>query len=55
MGNDIIRETLEIKWQDKSISDVLDLTVSEGLELFNAVPNDPRKIRNIKRSWFRLY
>ena len=32
------RETLEVKWRDKSISDVLDMTVSEGAELFKAVP-----------------
>ena len=27
------RETLEVKWRDKSISDVLDMTVKEGAEL----------------------
>merc|ERR1712023_39679 len=32
------RETLEVKWRDKSISDVLDMTVKEGVELFKAVP-----------------
>ena len=32
------RETLEVKWKDFSISDVLDMTVSEGAELFKAVP-----------------
>ena len=32
------RETLEVKWRDKSISDVLDMTVSEGTDLFKAVP-----------------
>ena len=42
------RETLEIKWQDKSISDVLDLTVSEGLELFNAVPMIRDKLETLK-------
>ena len=42
------RETLEIKWQDKSISDVLDLTVSEGLELFNAVPMIREKLETLK-------
>ena len=26
------RETLDIKWQNHSISDILDLTVSEGLK-----------------------
>ena len=32
------RETLEITFKDKSIADVLDMTVEEGLEFFAAVP-----------------
>ena len=32
------RETLEVTFKDKSIADVLDMTVEEGLELFQAVP-----------------
>ncbi|WP_426959866.1 excinuclease ABC subunit UvrA [Muricoccus radiodurans] len=32
------RETLEVKFRGKSISDVLDMTVTEGLEFFSAVP-----------------
>ena len=32
------RETLDIKFKDKSIADVLDMTVSEGAEFFRAVP-----------------
>ena len=32
------RETLEIKFKDKSIADVLDMTVAEGKEFFKAVP-----------------
>ncbi|MBL1148188.1 MAG: excinuclease ABC subunit UvrA [Pseudomonadota bacterium] len=32
------RETLEIKYRGKSISDVLDMTVEEGLDFFKAVP-----------------
>lgn len=32
------RETLEILYKDKSISDVLEMTVEEGLEFFKAVP-----------------
>jgi excinuclease ABC subunit A len=32
------RETLEVTFKEKSIADVLDMTVEEGLELFQAVP-----------------
>ena len=32
------RETLEIRFRDKSIADVLDMTVEEGVEFFKAVP-----------------
>ncbi len=33
-GKDIIKETLEVKYKGKSISDVLDMTVEEALEFF---------------------
>ena len=33
------RETLEIKWRGKSISDILDMTVEEGLSFFKAIPS----------------
>jgi excinuclease ABC subunit A len=32
------RETLEVKFKDKSIADVLEMTVDEGAEFFKAVP-----------------
>ena len=32
------RETLEVQFKQKSIADVLDMTVEEGIELFQAVP-----------------
>lgn len=32
------RETLEIKYKDKSIADVLEMTVDEALEFFNKMP-----------------
>ena len=42
------RETLDIKWQNHSISDVLDLTVSEGLKLFQAVPMIRDKLKTLE-------
>ena len=43
------RETLEVKWKDFSISDVLDMTVSEGAELFKAVPLIYEKLQTLER------
>ncbi|GAB4094308.1 excinuclease ABC subunit UvrA [Flaviaesturariibacter terrae] len=39
------RETLEIRYKGKSISDVLNLTVEEAVEFFSAVPYIYRKIK----------
>jgi excinuclease ABC subunit A len=39
------RETLEIRYKGKSIADVLDLTVEEAVEFFQAVPFIYRKIK----------
>ncbi|HMH22730.1 MAG TPA: excinuclease ABC subunit UvrA [Puia sp.] len=39
------RETLEIRYKGKSISDVLDMTVEEAVEFFQNVPYLYRKIR----------
>jgi excinuclease ABC subunit A len=43
------RETLDILYKGKSISDVLDMTVDEGANLFNAVPSIRDKLETLKR------
>ncbi len=42
------RETLEIYFKNKSIADVLDLTVEEGVELFKAVPSIRDKLATLQ-------
>ena len=41
------RETLEINYKGKSISDVLEMTVDEALEFFSAIPQIARKLKTI--------
>jgi len=43
------RETLEILYRGKSISDVLEMTVEEGAEFFKAVPSIRDKLVTLKR------
>ena len=43
------RETLEVKFRDHSISDVLDMTIEAGAELFRAVPSIAEKLETLKR------
>ena len=43
------RETLEVGFRGKSIADVLDMTVEEGLEFFKAVPSIRDKMSTLNR------
>jgi len=43
------RETLEVKFRDYSIADVLDMTVEAGADLFKAVPSISEKLETLKR------
>ncbi len=43
------RETLEVKFKDKSIADVLDMTVTESADFFRAVPSVREKMDTLVR------
>jgi len=47
LGRRYNRETLEILYKGKSISDVLNMTVEEGVEFFKAIPNIYRKLKTL--------
>ena len=48
-GRRFNRETLEVKFKGKSISDILNMTVQEGLEFFKAIPAISKKLETLKK------
>ena len=49
LGKRYNRETLEIKFKDKNISDILEMTVNEAEDFFKAVPSIREKMSTLKR------
>jgi excinuclease ABC subunit A len=47
-GKRFNRETLEIRYKGKSISDVLDMTIREAVDFFEAIPKIYRKLKTIE-------
>ncbi len=48
-GKRFNRETLEVKYKDKSIADVLDMTVDEAHQFFNAIPSIKNKLELLQK------
>ncbi|MBR6835436.1 MAG: ATP-binding cassette domain-containing protein, partial [Oscillospiraceae bacterium] len=47
-GHRYNRETLEVKYKDKSIYDVLEMTVDEGVSFFENIPKIARKLKTLQ-------
>ncbi len=47
-GNRYNKETLEIRYKEKNISDVLNMTVEQALEFFNAIPSLKIKLATLE-------
>ncbi|WP_461534114.1 excinuclease ABC subunit UvrA [Sinomicrobium sp.] len=47
-GKRFNRETLEIRYKGKSISDVLDMTINEAVDFFENIPKIYRKLKTIQ-------
>jgi excinuclease ABC subunit A len=47
-GNRYNRETLEVRYKGKNISDVLKMTIAQALDFFSNMPSISRKIRTLK-------
>ena len=47
-GKRFNRETLEIRYKGKSISDVLNMTIEDATDFFEIIPKIHRKLKTIK-------
>ncbi len=47
LGKRYNRETLEVRYKGKSISDVLDMSIAEGVEFFSEIPSIYRKLKTL--------
>jgi len=47
-GKRFNRETLEVRYKGKSISDVLDMTINESVEFFQPIPKIFNKVKTLK-------
>jgi len=54
-GKRYSKETLEVKYKGKSISDVLEMTVEEALDFFANIPRIKQKIQTLYDVGLRLY
>ncbi len=43
------RETLEVKYKGRSISEVLDMTINQAVEFFENIPNITKKLKTIQK------
>ena len=48
-GKRFNRETLEVRYKDKSIADVLDMTVDDAYEFFNAIPAIKNRLELLRK------
>ena len=46
-GHRYNRDTLDVKYKGKNISEVLDMTVEEGVSFFEGVPKIRRKLQTL--------
>ena len=53
-GSRFNSETLEVEYKGKNIAEVLNMTVDEALEFFDAIPKIKRKLQTISDVGFRI-